>query len=226
MRSARGFTLIEVVVALSLLAFGLALTFGTLRGATKATERAEATAQRSERLRAVQSFIRGQVSGALSIAYAIEESTGEPTFFRVDAHTLEFVAGMPGYLASGGPYLQTLELVPGEGGLQLVFQYRLLMPDGPLDAEREPEVLLEGIAEGGFEIRALDEKGEPLPWQPEWKAYGQLPALLRVNLRFADTRMRWPELLIPLRSAEIQPGQSMPGARASDARTSFEARLR
>ena len=70
LRRHRGFTLLEVVVALSLLAVALALALGTLRGATGATARAEGTAQRDERLRAVQGLLRrtgGNVTRAAGI---------------------------------------------------------------------------------------------------------------------------------------------------------------
>ena len=40
-RRAAGFTLIEVVIATSLLALGLAIAFGTMRSASRATVRAE-----------------------------------------------------------------------------------------------------------------------------------------------------------------------------------------
>lgn len=195
----RGFTLIEMIVALSLLAFGLALTFGALRGATKATQNAEITAQRSERLRAVQGFLRRQLGGALPMVYATDETSGEGTLFYGEANKLQFVASMPGYLSRGGPYLQTLELVPGENAQQLQFQYQLLTPDGPLPAEREPEVLIDGIDEGGFEFPEFDDEGKLASWEPEWKVNTQLPALLRLNLRFNDARMRWPVFEVALR---------------------------
>jgi len=99
---ARGFTLLEVVLAMSLLAVGLALALGVLRGATRATGNAEATAQRGERLRAVQGFLRRQVGGALPIAMEIDGTTGEAHVIAGDADKLELVASMPGYLSRGG----------------------------------------------------------------------------------------------------------------------------
>lgn len=197
--SARGFTLIEVIIASSLLAFGLALTFSTLRGATKATERAEVLSQRDERLRAVQGFMRTQLNAALPIAFVFDSDTGEATFARVSANKLEFVAAMPGYLSRGGPYLQTLELVRGSHGQQLVFQHQLLTTDGALKAEREPIVLLDGIEDASFEVRNLDEQSRPDRWRPEWNVSAQLPPLVRLKLRFVDPRRHWPEFVAATR---------------------------
>ena len=125
MTRARGFSLIEVLLATALLAAGLALAFGALVNATRATERAEAMAQRQERLRAVQGFLRTQLNGALPIAFEFNPDTGEASFFRMTRTKLEFVATMPGYLSRGGPYLQTLELVPGESLAERVARGRV-----------------------------------------------------------------------------------------------------
>jgi general secretion pathway protein J len=190
-----GFTLIEVIVAVSLLAFGLALVFGTLRGASKATERADAVAQRDERLRAVQGLLRRQISAALPIAFEFDADSGTATFLRASDSKLEFVATMPGYLSRGGPYLQTLELVSGSDGMRLMFQHQLLTSDGPLDPEREPVLLLDGIAEGGFAMRKLDGQARPEAWQPKWDASTQLPPLIRLQLRFKDPNRHWPEFV-------------------------------
>jgi prepilin-type N-terminal cleavage/methylation domain-containing protein len=46
----RGFTLIEILLATTVLAAGLALGFATLRAATATANRAEAMAERSERI--------------------------------------------------------------------------------------------------------------------------------------------------------------------------------
>jgi len=189
-----GFTLIEAVLATSLLALGLALAFGILRGTTHATATAEASAQRAERLRAVQGLLRTQVNAALPIAYAFDAESGEATFARVQPNRLELVATLPGYLSRGGPYLQTFELVPGaRGTLQLVFRHQMLTPDGPLEAERPPLVLLDGIAEGRFQARQIDPDGKPADWG-EWTQAAQLPLEVRLALRFQDGR-RWPDFV-------------------------------
>jgi general secretion pathway protein J len=204
-RRARGFTLIEAVLATSLLALGLALAFGILRGATRATSNAETVSEREGRLRAVQSLLRTQVNAALPIGYAFDAETGEATFCTVTPRKLELVATMPGYLSRGGPYVQTFELVDGPRGQRLLFTHRMLTPDGPLDAEREPIVLLDGIAEARFQARTLDDKGRLAGWG-EWRQSAQLPPLVRLEVRFADAR-GWPEVVASTRlGSSVQPG--------------------
>jgi general secretion pathway protein J len=196
---AAGFTLIEVVIATSLLALGLAIAFGTMRSASRATARAEISSQRAERLRAVQGFLRTQLSAALPIPFEFDGETGEATFLRASPGKLEFVATMPGYLARGGPYLQTLELRQGEDGKQLVFQHQLLSADGPAEAEREPVVLLDGIADASFEVRTVDEHLRPGRWQEKWQVSAQLPPQLRLRLHFRDPKRSWPDFVVATR---------------------------
>lgn len=212
MNRTRGFSLVEVLLATALLATGIVLAFATLANATAATERAEALAQRQERLRAVQAFIRRQVEGALPLPYEYIEATGEATVFESDGRTLRFVAPMPGYLSRGGPHLQTFTLASSASGQRLEFQHQLLTPDGPLEAEREPEVLIDGIAEGAFEVRTLGDDGEPTDWTRDWEREGEFPRLLRLRLRLRDERAQWPELVAAPRLAQApMPGLSAPG---------------
>lgn len=215
-RQPRGFTLIEVVVALALLALGLALAFGTLRGTTRATEKSEATAARSERLRAVQGFMRAQISAALPIAYQVDPATGEASYLSGERDKLQFVGAMPGYLSRGGPYLQTFELKRGNRGQQLVFTFRMLTTDGPIDSEREPQVLLDGIDEGKFEFRTISATGGAADWQDAWQARGQMPPLLRLSLRFDDERRRWPDFVVPLRLGTGYIGTGIAANQAGD----------
>lgn len=217
-RRANGFTLIEVVIAISLLALGLAIAFGTLRSASRATARAEASAQREERLRAVQGFLRTQLSAALPIPFEFDGESGAATFLRVDEGKLEFVGTMPGYLARGGPYLQTLELVPGEGGQKLLFQHQQLTTDGGAEPEREPVVLLEGIEEAAFEVRTLDEHAKPGRWQGKWDVSAQLPPQMRLRLRFREHQRAWPDFVVTTRLGAAYANQP-PVPLAADAGT-------
>lgn len=202
MRRARGFSLVEVMLATALLATGIALAFATFANAAKATERAEEMAQRNERLRAVQGFLRRQVEGTLPLPYEFVEATGEATIFECDGRVLRLVSTMPGYLSRGGPQLQTFELVRGESGLRLEFTHQLLTPDGALDPEREPEVLLDGIAEARFEVRTLADDGEPGDWVDDWPNEDQIPRLVRLKLRMRDPRSQWPDLVAAPRLAQ------------------------
>ena len=59
-----GFSLIEVLLATVLLAAGLALAFASLRAATATTQRGESQAQRSERMRPVEGFLRRRIASA------------------------------------------------------------------------------------------------------------------------------------------------------------------
>ena len=178
--AARGFSLIEVMLSLVLLAAGIGLAFATLRNATVATERAETSAQRQERLRAVQAFLRRQLDGAMTQPMEFDEATGDAKVFVADDGGIAFVAPMPGYLSRGGPYLQRFRLARGDGGgLQLEFEHRLLTPDGPLEAEREPEILL---------------------------TPGLIPRHVRLRRRMQDENSPWPELVAaPRLGAMMQP---------------------
>jgi len=197
----RGFSLVEVLLATMLLAAGIGLAFATLRNATVATGRAEDMAQRNERLRAVQSFIRRQVEDALPMPIEVVDSSGRATIFEGDQDEMKLVAPMPGYLSRGGPHLQTFRFVRGANGLRLEFEHQLLTPDGPLENEREPEILLEDIADGGFGFRTLDDQGRPGAWTTRWDTPDALPRLVRLELRMADERARFPTLVAAPRQA-------------------------
>lgn len=199
----RGFTLLEVVLAVTLLAMGMALALATFRSSAQAVARAEAEGERNERLRAAQGFLRRQLSAALPTAFEFDQTTGDGVQFRGDHRQVEFVGTLPGYLSRGGSYLQTLQLVSGPDGQRLQFGFQLLAADGPIEAEREPEVLLDGIAEARFEYRTLKADGTPGDWEAEWATASQMPPLLRLKLRFKDERRRWPELVVPVRLATV-----------------------
>ncbi len=78
---------------------------------------------------------------------------------------------MPGYLSHGGAYVQTLELRPGDGGLQLVFTSTMLngfSTDKSASDDVATVVLLEHLREGKFSYRGLDENAQLMNWGSSW----------------------------------------------------------
>lgn len=196
MKRTTGFSLVEVMLATALLAAGLALAFTALRNATQATTAAGEGARRAERLRAVQAFMRRQLEGAMALPVEAPAPGQDLVVFEASAERLRFVAPMPGYLSQGGPHVNTFELVRGAGGLRLEFRHELLAPEGPVESGRPPEVLLEGLAEAAFDVRALGPDGLPQPWQSDWENTAEVPRLVRLRARFAEPRARWPDLVV------------------------------
>ncbi len=194
-RIAAGFTLLEMLVVTGLMALLVLLGLNLMRSTAAASAKSEAAAQRNEQLRSVQSFIRRQVTGALPIAYEFDASNGEATFFSGDRNKLQFVANMPGYLSYGGAYLQTFELKRGGENYQLEFQFQQITTEGLLEAERKPEILLEGIKSGEFSYRTLNEQSKPGGWKNSWELPTQIPLQTSLKIEFADSKRHWPILV-------------------------------
>ena len=198
-RAQHGFTLIEILLATVLLAAGLALAFTTLRAATGTTQRGESIAERSERMRAVEGFLRRRISGARPIAFGSDPGTGMQLRFSGDAAHMRFVADLPDYLGRGGPTLHELLVEPDGDGVQL--RVRLAMVQGGAAVEesppRAPEPLVRGMREIRFRYRLLDDQNRPGEWQDAWERSEGMPLQVQVLMRDGQGR-DWPPLVVAL----------------------------
>ncbi|MGL6289202.1 MAG: prepilin-type N-terminal cleavage/methylation domain-containing protein, partial [Silanimonas sp.] len=98
----RGFSLLEMLVAVALLATGLALAFGIVQGSVRASTSAERVAAHSDRVRTVHGFVRRQVAAALPQPIDPEAGFEDIRLLRLSAERIEFIGEMPGYLGRGG----------------------------------------------------------------------------------------------------------------------------
>jgi general secretion pathway protein J len=201
-RGQGGFTLLEILMALTLMAVLLAGAFSGIRAAIKAMDSGEAAIDRVNRLRVAQEFVRHELSRTLPLAFGHDKGTGTNFVFQGEHDFLRFVAPMPGYLSRGGPYVQTLELARGQHGMQLLFTNSMLngFDLDKLGSEKvEPVLLLDGIAHGRFEYRGYDEHGELGDWERDWKDPSRTPVMVRIALDLnEDSHLTWPQMDIPL----------------------------
>lgn len=203
MRHTGGFTLLEVLAALVLLAFLLLGVYSGIHTATHAVHVGEARIAQFDQVRAAQDFMRRELAQAL--AQPIDhDSQGRPLFFSGDAHRMRFVAPLPGYLGRLGPQLQQLALVSdGHGGQRLEASFAILPPDGsaprPLG---DTQVLLDGIRSGGFQYRGVDRNDKPEAWRDDWPDGHRMPLLVALKLKLDDGR-DWPTLEVPLRVSAL-----------------------
>lgn len=223
MKRQRGFTLLEVLGALALLALLLVGVYGGVRSAIHGVRSGSAAIARVDQIGSAQRFLRGELAQVLAQPIARDDN-GRPVFFAGSGHEMRYVAPLPGYLGKLGPQLQVLKLVDdGNGAQRLELSLALLPPDGqPPKPLGEPQVLLDHIKSGGFSYRGRDAQNHELPWSADWADGGLLPQLVRIRLQ-PQGGYRWPELDVPLRvdaaaavgRVGLLPGSAMPlgGAR-------------
>lgn len=204
-RSARGFTLLEVLASLALLALLMVGVYSGIRTATVSVRAGTALIERSDQMRSAQQFLRRELAQSLSQPIG-RTAQGQAVVFVGAPREMRYLAPLPGYLGRLGPQLQRLQLVDdGAGGLRLELSLALLPPDGrPPQALGEPQVLVDHIVAGSFSYAGVDGSGAALDWSQTWTDGRQLPRLVRVALRMGGTES-WPQLEVPLRTVSAQP---------------------
>lgn len=220
----RGFTLIEVLLAVGLVAIIMAMAYGGFRASVRATNSGEAVIEETNRLRVVQQFMRRQLMQARSLVIEEREDgqqgEGERIVFEGERERVRFVAPMPGYLSYGGPYVQEFSLERGSDGMELVYYYAMLngYERGDLQRVSDGRVLMDGLDGGEFIFLDVDEEGEETFWADYWEEPDRLPLAVGVLLDMDSRRgLVWPDLVAPVmvdssgprRTRSIQTGVDM-----------------
>lgn len=209
-RAVRGFTLMEVLLAVTLLAAALTLAFAVLRAASVTVTRGEQMAERQTHIRAVSAFLRSRIGGALPMVFALDPASGRSLRFEGQAQQLRFVASVPEYLTLGGPQLHVLSVrQQADGTRTLLLELRVIQAGVVGPALRPPEPLAEGLRRVELAYRRLDAQGRWMPWRSAWDNPEFLP--LQVRVRIADAQGDWPELVMTLPLATVQPGSGQDG---------------
>ena len=225
-RRTAGFTLVELLLAITLMSILLGLTYSGLRAATRSSQRGEQMLAAGGELRAAHQFIRRQLNQMLPLSYAeTEDAEAERMVFEGDGTHIKYVAPMPGYLGTGGPQVQVVEVASdGDGGYVVQFSHALLQgftDDRLLD--REPVLLLEGVKSAGFSFLGRDEEGELTEWSSSWDKPEQLPVAVRFDVEFEEgLNLEWPELAAGVRVDE----QSLQGVSGNLGRPTYEQAIK
>ena len=192
-RQPHGFTLIEVLLATLLMAAGLALAFATLRSATTMVQRGEVIAQRSERIRSAESFLRRRLASAQLIGFATDPQTQQQSRFLGEPQRMRFVSDLPDYLGRGGPYLHELSVAEG----RLLVSFTLVQGGQAIEEAqaRPPEALASGLRSVRFHYRGLDPEGGLGGWQEQWTTADVLPVQVAMDVESADG-VRWPTMIV------------------------------
>lgn len=191
-RNERGFTLLDVLVALAVMAFVLAALNQGVRFGLTAWNRQRTDIERRADVDAVERTLRRLIESLDPV------SRTQPPSVVGDAQRFAFTAELP-QAAAGGDRHADMQLVV-DAGRRLVLRWTPHRPAARLAAPPAPETveLLGGVERIDLAYWSRSGAGG---WQRGWNS-GEPPALVRLRVIFPDKDPRhWPDLVIaPQRS--------------------------
>lgn len=198
-RGARGFTLVELLVGLSLLSLILLLLFGGFRFGLRAWEAGGDRIAAVNEIEMAQHLLRRQLAEAQPVTIG-SLSQGVPTLFQGDDAGVTFVSPLPAHRGVGGFYVFSIATREDRGGRQLLLRWRRFRPDTVAGSDFDPKD--ESVLVNGIESIAIEYFGQPTVatsarWLQRWDGTVGLPQLFRLRVAFprGDVR-RWPEFVV------------------------------
>ena len=187
MNGSRGFTLLELLIGMTLLGFILALLFGGFRLAANSWNAVEDRAERAADEQAGRSLVRRLVTQAQPLHWKLP--TGQPLAFEGQREALRLIAPLAGPIG-----LRVVELAiepddrpehPGPA-VRLVLRHGSVRYDIEQFAEtvrgQQGHPLLAGLREATFSYFGPEKRGDTPQWLEQWSNPEQFPTLVRLHL--------------------------------------------
>ncbi len=203
----KGFTLLELLISITLLGMILVLLFGGLRLGVRSWDAVQQQVDNLNTVRSVESFLRREMSQTQP--YRWKAGTGQRLAFVGERNKVNFVAQLPARIGGGGLYAISLEIESDANGKRLVWRH---VPLSPLVQDFTAVSMVPKMILAGAELSAVDDiwltyfgrlNDSTAPaWLDRWESDTRLPTLINVQVRFAGGT-EWPDFVVaPLLASE------------------------
>jgi general secretion pathway protein J len=195
-----GFTLLELLVAITLLGLLMAALFAGLQLGARAWERGEERVDQSTRLQAVQDFLRDRLTQSYPFDVVEDGTRRRRLMFEGTSEALRFVTLMPEHLGTGfAEFVVTIG--DQDDARHLLVRWLPFEVSGPTpasaNAEPQVKVLLKQIEDLQLSYYGAPSRELPATWYEEWRETSITPELVRIHVSFASGDSRhWPDLIV------------------------------
>lgn len=188
-----GFTLIEVIIAVTLLALMAGILYGTFYLSHRAVQKTQARSEASQRLRSGTDFLAAYIRSAYPYRTSRQDAA---VFFSGDESRLEFVSAFS--LGMGGRGMARVSISAdqeGDGAGLLILEEQVpVRLQGQTDSAGYRNSLVLSQEAQDFRIEYLDRRGGPQSWVPQWEGKEKrlLPRAVRFTFRGgAGEEVQW-----------------------------------
>jgi len=202
----RGFTMIELLIAIALFALLSGVLFGALRLAANSTDAGEAKAQAVSGMRLTSDYLRRELTA--QHPQRMRRMQEFPLLFGGTRDEVRYTAPLPARIGAGGMWYYRLSVAPVAGTQRRALVLDRVIPDlgalsMPQFSDAERSVLADDIAslEISYYGRDRGSSTDAAPtWRGSWGDPQVLPILIQIEV-VPRTGAPWPPILIAPRAA-------------------------
>lgn len=197
----RGFTLLEMVIGITLLGFILVLLYGGLRLGTRSWDAGEKSVDASSRQAVVGEFLRRQLVLVYPLRWK-KDGTQEVIAFAGETDALYFAAPISARLGAGGINLLALDADKKGGESALRLRWRAPDPEDKAfefaEESKQEAALVRDIGALEFAYFGSDTQDAEPAWHDTWHSETYLPQIIRLRLKPKEGDP-WPDILVALK---------------------------
>lgn len=199
-----GFTLMEVLIAMTLLSIMVVLLFGSLRICAQSWEQGEKKINDVNVVAVVYQFFQNHLSTAEPLWN--DFSPDEKSFsFQGKAQSLQFVSTFPASAGRSGKQLFSIQIEEEDREKVIKVAITPFFPVAEGEEwQKEEVVLLRGLSDFSLAYFGNDDDLGAGNWQDTWLDKSALPQLVKVKITLENETF-WPDMTIEMRLNGVVP---------------------
>jgi general secretion pathway protein J len=199
-----GFTLIEVLIAMTLLGIMVVLLFSSMKICADSWQKGEDKITKVNDVAVVYQFFQHHLSAALPLWDDFSEENNKLLSFQGNNQMVQFVSSFPASAKKAGLQLFSLKLIKDDD--EQIVQVSIT-PFYPLEKgeewRKEEVALLRHVRSFSLNYFSSDtSQAEPI-WNEDWLGQETMPRLVKIKIESDDGNV-WPEIIVELKSEPTQ----------------------
>jgi general secretion pathway protein J len=194
----RGFTLIEVLIAMTLLSIMVVLLFSSLKICADSWEKGENKITDVNEVAVVYNFFQRHLSAAKPLwnDFSAEEKTFS---FQGKAQSLQFISAFPASAGRSGLQLFSIELQEEDNDQLIKVTVTPFFPVAEGEEWHKEEVsLIKRVSDFTLAYFGSDDGVSEGSWRDDWLDKEVQPRLVKINIKL-ENEIYWPEMIIDLK---------------------------